>query len=282
MISLAGPDNLHKIVVLNPKGGSGKTTLATNLASVYASRGPPPTLIDFDPQGFCLRWLDKRPKHRPAIHGIQACSEPSNPMDTPVPQVPADSSIAILDLPAGVPHTQLHHFTYLADSILLPIMPSEIDVHSATLFIAELLLDAQLDRRQQKLAIVATRVRSNTKSYQMLLRFLTSLRIPLIAVLRDSQNFVYCTAQGIGICELPVHRAKDDLGALGAIVRWLDRRRAVTAAQRQAMIAKVAYEHAEHRGFQGGDPGQDWLDAEHEVDALLGREGELEPSVAKS
>jgi chromosome partitioning protein len=272
MISLAGPDNLHKIVVLNPKGGSGKTTLATNLASAYATRGPPPTLIDFDPQGFCLRWLDKRPKDRPTIHGLRAVGGSSPGFDKRVTEVPADSSIAILDLPAGVPHSQLHHYTHLGDSILLPIMPSEIDVHSATLFIAELLLDAQLDRRQQKLAIVATRVRSHTRSYQMLLRFLTSLQIPVIAVLRDSQNFVHCAAEGIGICELPAHRAKDDLSALDAIVRWLERRRVVTEAKRQAMIARVAYEHAAHRGFQGGDPMQDWLDAEHEVDALLTRE----------
>jgi chromosome partitioning protein len=282
MISLAGPDNLHKILVVNPKGGSGKTTLATNLASAYASRGPPPTLIDFDPQGFCLRWLDKRPKDRPAIHGLQARTEAGSAKEPIVPEIPSDSSIAILDLPAGVPHTQLHNYTYLADSILLPIMPSEIDVHSATLFIAELLLDVQLDRREQKLAIVATRVRNNTRSYQMLLRFLTSLRIPLIAVLRDSQNFVHCTAQGIGICELPAHRAKDDLGALSAIVGWLDRRRAVTSARRQAMIARVAYEHAEHRGFAGGNPMQDWLDAEREVDALLAREDNPEPRIAKS
>ena len=267
MIRVAGADNLHKIVVINPKGGCGKTTIATNLASYYALRGPPPTLLDFDPQGFCMRWLDKRPKDRPTIHGMQAVAADST--QALLPKVPADSSAAILDLPAGIPDAQLHKYTYIADSVLLPIMPSEIDVFSATRFIAELLLDMQLDRREQKLAIVANRVRSNTKSYQALLRFLTSLKIPMIATVRDSQNFVHSSALGIGVCEMPAYKIKDDLASMNSIGAWLDRRRAVTLDQRHAMITHTAHKRAALRGFAGGDPMADWLEAEQEVDALL-------------
>ena len=184
MISIAGADNLHKIVVLNPKGGCGKTTLATNLASFYALRGPPPTLVDCDPQGFCLRWLDKRSPQRPAIHGIDGHSEAPDAGLWEL-AIPPDSSAVIIDLPAAIPHQRLHHYTYLADSVLLPVMPSPIDIFAATRFIAELLLDVQLDRREQKLAIVANRVRSRTKSYRMLMRFLSSLKIPVLATLRD-------------------------------------------------------------------------------------------------
>ena len=280
MIKVAGADNLHKIVVINPKGGCGKTTVATNLASYYALRGPPPTLLDFDPQGFCLRWLDKRPKDRPAIHGMQAVVGDS--MQPLLPKVPADSSVVIMDLPAGIPDTQLHNYTYMADSVLLPIMPSEIDVFSATRFIAELLLDMQLDRREQKLAIVANRVRSNTRSYQALLRFLTSLKIPMIAALRDSQNFVQSSALGIGICEMPAYRIKDDLASMNSIVAWLDRRRAVTLDQRHAMITQTAHKRAAQRGFAAGDPMADWLEAEQEVDALLADEASHEQNLSSA
>ena len=174
----------------------------------------------------------------------------------------------IVDLPAGIPHEHLHAYTYAADSVLLPILPSDIDIHSATRFIAELLLDAQLDRREQKLAIVANRVRSNTKSYQMLMRFLGSLKIPLIASLRDSQNFVQASAFGIGVCELPRHKVEADLAQLNAIVGWLDRRR-FARQRRRAMIADEAYRRAAQRGFGGGDPYDDWLEAERAVDAAL-------------
>ncbi len=222
MSNITGADDLHKIVVLNPKGGCGKTTLATNLASCYALRGPPPTLLDCDPLGFSMRWLEKRPADRPAIYGIEAYGDvdAAVPLD---PRVRPDSSTVIFDLPAATSHERVHAYTHIADSILIPIMPSEIDVSFATRFIAELLLDVQLDRRDRKLAIVANRIRSNTKSYQMLTRFLASLKIPMIAVLRDSQNFVHAAAQGIGICEMPAHRIKNDIVEMNAIVTWLDR-----------------------------------------------------------
>lgn len=272
MISITGGDNPHKIVILNPKGGCGKTTLATNLASYYALRGPPPTLIDCDPQGFGMGWLEKRPAHLPAIYGIRGYGTGVDASAAPHLEVPPDSRTVIVDLPAAIPHEQLYAYTCLADSLLLPIQPSEIDVYSATRFIAELLLDVQLDRNERRLAIVANRVRTRTKSYQMLMRFLSSLKIPMIATLRDSQNYVQAAAQGIGICELPYHKIKNDIRHMNAVFSWLDNR-GVAMQQRQAMIASVAYQYAEGRGFQGGDPASDWTEAEREVDGRLGELG---------
>lgn len=264
MINIAGADSLHKIVILNPKGGCGKTTLATNLASAYAQNDVPPTLVDLDPQGYCIRWLQERPAELPEVHGIQvdAADLPgiygiqvngADEPDDPLPEIPSDSNLVIMDLPAGIPHAKLHAYTYVADSVLLPIIPSKIDVHSATRFIAELLLDVQLDRREQKLAIVANRVKTRTRSYQMLLQFLSSLKIPMIATLRDSQNFVRAAAHGLGVCEMPRHRAKEDIEQIRAITRWIDKRRAVTR-DRQALIARAAYQHAQKRGLAGDDP----------------------------
>ena len=268
-MNVTGLDNLYKIVVMNPKGGCGKTTLATNMASSYAQHGPPPTLVDCDPQGFSLRWLEQRPANRPPIHGL-AAYQSAKPLAA---RVEPDSRALIFDLPAAIAAEQLHHYTYFADTILIPVMPSAVDVHSATRLIAELLLDQQLDRREGKLAIVANRVKRSTKSYQMLRRFLSSLRIPLIATLRDSQNFVYAIGQGIGVCELPAYRALDDIQQLQAIRAWLHksrprRRRSLSEHDRQTLIAELAYRHAQERGFQGGDPTADWVEAERQVDAL--------------
>lgn len=270
MISITGRDDLHKIVVLNPKGGCGKTTLATNLASFFAQRGPPPTLIDCDPHGFCLGWLEKRPAHRPAIHGVQGFG--GGPGGDLTFKAHPESRIAIVDLPAAIDSSRLHIYTYLADSLLLPIVPSPVDVYSATRFIAELLLDAQLDRRERRLAIVANRVHSRTRSYQMLMRFLTSLDIPMVAALRESQNYVRAAGEGIGVCELPRYKTTHDLPQIAAVVNWLERRRSVSQSQRETMIANAAYRYAERRGFSGGDPLVDWLAAEREVDASLARE----------
>jgi chromosome partitioning protein len=246
---------------MNPKGGCGKTTLATNLAGWFALRGPPPTVIDCDPQGFCTRWLESRASDRPRVHGL--ATGPLTAKSTI--ELPADSSVVIIDLPAAITGDQLHAFVYLADSLLLPVTPSDIDVYSATRFIAELLLDAQLDRSERRVGIVANRVRERTRSFAMLMRFLSSLRIPLIGTLRDSQNFVQAAALGLAVCELPPHRVEDDVPALDEIGRWLERRRATSRAQRDALIAEKAYRYAEARGFAGGDPRADWLRAEAEV-----------------
>ena len=262
MISISGADGLHKIVVMNPKGGCGKTTLATNLAAWFALRGPPPTVVDCDPQGYCTRWIESRPSDRPKVHGLTAGALTARSTI----EVPDTSSIVIIDLPAAITGDQLHAFVYLADSLLLPVTPSDIDVYSATRFIAELLLDAQLDRSERRVGIVANRVRERTKSFAMLMRFLGSLRIPLIGALRDSQNFVQAAALGLAVCELPPHRVQDDLPSLDAIGRWLERRWAMSRTQRDALIAQTAYRYAEARGFVGGDPAADWLRAEREID----------------
>ena len=212
------PFSSHKIVILNPKGGSGKTTIATNLASIFAARGPAPTLIDCDPGGYSLRWIEKRPQNRPNVHGIPAFDQ--GPDVEPL-SADEESKEVIYDLPAGLTQSEVFDYVYDASSIILPIVPSEIDIYSAAKFIADLLLIVQLDRR--KLAIVANRTRKHTKSYRMLNKFLTSLDIPVIAHLRDCQNFVQAAAFGLGITEMPASRVRQDLDEFEQIVSWLDR-----------------------------------------------------------
>ncbi len=215
-------DDLHKIVILNPKGGCGKTTLATNLASCFALRGPPPTLIDNDPNGYTMRWLEKRSRNRCEIHGIATYKSSMHATRTWQLRIPNETSTVIIDTPAALTQPDIHELTYEANSILIPILPSSIDIRYATKFIAELLLVTQIDRRDRQLAVVANRTRSNTRSLAKLMRFLTALQIPIIAVLRDSQNYVYAADLGMGIHEMPYHRVKKDLEQMDKIVNWLD------------------------------------------------------------
>ena len=221
---LIAPDrgNLHKIVVLNPKGGCGKTTLATNIAAYYAMHGPAPTLVDFDARGFSMRWLHKRPDNRPKNYGSSAYHQAMQGKQTVHLQTRSDTETLIIDLPAALDPDELQDVTYDAGSILIPVLPSTIDVNCASQFIADLLLVTQIDRRNRQLAIVANRTRQNTKSYRMLLRFLTTLQIPLIAVLRDSQNYVHAADQGIGICEMPAYKVQKDIPQLKLIINWLE------------------------------------------------------------
>jgi len=137
-------------------------------------------------------------------------------------RVPNESANLIIDSPASLTHDDLREVTRDACSILVPVLPSAIDIHAAANCIADLLLVAKIDRRDQKLAVVANRTRKNTRSFAKLMSFLDSLGIPIIAVLRDSQNFVRAVEQGIGICEMQPYKVRQDMEQLELIVDWLN------------------------------------------------------------
>jgi chromosome partitioning protein len=215
-------DNLNKIVILNPKGGCGKSTLATNLAACYAQRGPTPTVMDYDPQSSTMGWLERRSDDLPKIHGVAAFKNSMQATRSWQLRVPEDTVNLLVDSPAGVDHNELRELTRDSTSILVPVLPSSMDIHAASRCIADLLLVAKVDRRDRKLAVVANRTRKNTKSFAKLMRFLDSLGIPIIAVLRDSQNFVHSAEQGVGLCEMQPSRVKKDVEEIEKIVSWLD------------------------------------------------------------
>jgi len=237
---------MQRITVLNPKGGSGKTTLATNLAASFAIAGLKPALMDLDPQGSSTRWLHKRPMESPLIHGIAAYSRASAVTRSWQLRVPAQCETVIVDTPAALDPQSLPEFTRGADVILVPVMPSDIDIHAAAKCIADLLLVAKIRRSDGRIGIVANRVRSNTLVSQSLTRFLNSLDIPLVATLRDAQNYVRAAEMGLGIHEMPQWQVRQDLASWEPITRWLQDRqvRPVGTAERElvSIVSEVPAE----------------------------------------
>jgi len=216
---------MQRIIVLNPKGGSGKTTIATNLAAYYAFTGRHPALMDLDPQGSSTRWLKKRPVEAPPIHGIAAFERSSAVTRSWQLRVPPECDTVIIDTPAALDAQRLPEITRGADAVLVPVMPSDIDIHAAAKCIADLLLVAKIRRSEGRLGILANRVRSNTLISQALMRFLTSLDIPLVATLRDTQNYVRSSQAGIGIHEMPTWQVQRDLEDWERLEDWLSARR---------------------------------------------------------
>jgi len=222
MLITPNRQDLNKVVIINPKGGCGKTTLSTNLAACYAQRGPIPAVMDCDPQGSSMTWIERRPMNSPPVHGIAAYKKTMQATRSWQLRVPNETTNLIVDSPASLTHDDLRELTRDTSSILVPVLPSSIDIHAASRCIADLLLVAKVDRRDRKLAVVANRTRQNTRSFDKLMRFLDSLGIPIIAVLRDSQNFVHAAEEGLGICELQPHKVRKDMVELEKIMDWLD------------------------------------------------------------
>jgi chromosome partitioning protein len=235
LLGIPGHPDLRKIVVLNPKGGSGKTTLACNLAGYFASSGRKAALMDFDPQASALRWVQNRPQDRPYIHCVAAFEH--NPRVTRSFQLrmPPDVRHLVVDTPAAMGAQRLAQFTRGAHAILVPVLSSDMDIHAASQLITDLLLVAKVSRRMGRLGVVANRVRENTLAYRRLMRFLDSLNIPVVGVLRDSQSYVHAVEQGIGIHELPQSQSLRDVEGWAPLVAWLEQRMATELTPRDLM-----------------------------------------------
>ena len=204
---------MRSIILLNTKGGCGKTTLATNLASYHIRQGHRVMLADFDPQGSTSEWLAARPAERPVIHGVKAWKEPVRAPERP--------DYLIIDAPAGVHGRELAHLLRNAHHILIPVLPSPIDIRAAAHFIGDLLLTCKAMGSNATVAVIANRVREQTIIYKDLTHFLSSLEIPFIASLRETQNYIRAAKQGLGIFELPFAQVADDLLEWQPILAWL-------------------------------------------------------------
>jgi chromosome partitioning protein len=225
-------------LVINPKGGSGKTTLATNLASYFASNGMATAVMDYDPQGSTMNWLRLRPAHARKIHGANAAPQKTG-LRTLGMHVPAGTQQLVIDAPAGASGLALQEMLSRAHCILIPVAPSSIDIHATANFIRDLLLTGKIRANNIRLGVVANRVRKANPVYEPLERFLKALNLPLIARLGDSEAFITAAETGIGIFEMDFAASATERGQFQPICEWVDRV-PVAPARPVALVASAA------------------------------------------
>jgi chromosome partitioning protein len=233
-VDLHAAPSFRRVVLLNPKGGSGKTTVATNLAAFYAASGLSTVLMDFDPQASSWRWLKGRPATLRPIHGIAAFEKPAGVTRSFHLRLPPGTARVVVDTPAALEPADFAEFTRTADVILVPVLPSPIDIRACARCIEVLLTTAKVKRRENRIAVVANRVRPNTLVFQALLRFLATLDIPLIATLREAQNYIRAAETGIGLHEMQPERVAPDLAQWAPLVAWVESRGQPAAAGAEA------------------------------------------------
>ena len=209
---------MRKILVINSKGGSGKSTLATNLASYLATQNKKVVLMDYDPQASSMSWLDARSSGKTPIQGIAAYKRNSK-------QPSRSSDYVILDAPAGLHGGALSKMVAKAQTIIIPVLPSPIDIRAATDFIAEIKKCSPVQRKKAKLALVANRSRDFTNIYWELDDFLCRQRIPFLTMLRDSQHYIRGAERGLGIFEMAPAATDLDREQWQPIVKWVKSKR---------------------------------------------------------
>lgn len=212
---------MQRIVVLNPKGGSGKTTIAVNLASYFASRKQMPVLMDYDPQGSSMRWVKKRQPTQPWVYAVAAFEKDSRTTRSFQLRTPDGATHIIVDTPAALEAREMPDLTRSADKILVPVLPSDIDIYACSRCIRDLLLVAKVRREDNRLGVIANRVRRNTLTYQSLIRFLDTLGVPIVATIRDSQNYVRSAELGLGVHEMKSYIAREDVEQWAPLIAWL-------------------------------------------------------------
>jgi chromosome partitioning protein len=144
-------------------------------------------------------------------------------------RVPEDTGRVIIDTPAALLAQDMPELTRSADKILVPVLPSDIDIHACSRCVQNLLLVAKVQREDNRLGIIANRVRRNTVIYQSLTRFLGTLGIPIVATLRDSQNYVRAAERGLGLVEMKPYQVAEDLPQWQPLLEWLDQPRSASA-----------------------------------------------------
>ena len=216
---------MRSIFVVNPKGGCGKTTLATNLASYYAVWGVKTALIDFDPQRSSLDWLANRPENFDQIHGIAGITKGGDANELYVPE---GTQRVVYDLPARSVVTKLVSILTHADAVVIPVLPSPIDIRAAAQFISEFIAKGRLKQRHKLVGVVANRVREHTKIYNELEGFLEGLDIPFVTTLRDTQNYVHAARRGVGIFEMGPAMVEKDLVQWKPLINWIEGKKVKT------------------------------------------------------
>ncbi len=216
---------MRSILILNSKGGTGKTTLACNLAAWFANEGRTVALVDYDRQRSALDWLALRSESRPKIHGIDGTR--------PNTRLPRGIEFSNMDSPDAARGKMLQNLLQKAQTALLPIVPSTIDLNAAEHFFKELLEAGRIIRSKVRVATVANRVLERSPGTDELDGYLRGLklpngrRMPFVTNLRSSQNYVHASERGLGICELAPSRTVRDMEMWVPLLRWLKSKRSL-------------------------------------------------------
>jgi chromosome partitioning protein len=201
------------IVVANPKGGVGKSTLSSNIAGYFARQGHNVMLGDVDRQQSSRLWLQLRPANMPPILSWDISHDQTA-------RPPKGTTHIVLDTPAGLHGAGLDAVMKLADKVIVPLQASVFDIYATQDFIIELAQRKGSDKAQ--LAVVGNRIKDHTKATEHLKEFLQTLDVPLLTLLRDTQNYAHLAAHGLSLWDVAANRVEKDLEQWAPLLSWLN------------------------------------------------------------
>ena len=204
---------MKTILIANPKGGSGKTTLSTNVAGFLASRGNQVALLDMDRQQSAFLWLETRPDDLPPIRAMKYNREADQPSDW-----------LVIDSAAGLSGSNLAcSLVKQAHKIVIPIVPSLYDLHASRDFLKELLEEKRVRGSSCEIGVVGMRMAPRTRAAVMLEEFLDTLELPILAYLRETQVYVNAAFEGKSLFDIPHYLAERELEQWMFLQEWIEK-----------------------------------------------------------
>lgn len=200
---------MRVVLVANPKGGSGKTTLSVNLAGYLAAQGKRVALLDLDPQKSATQWLATRGEDLPTIDLIRDGQK--NGRDW-----------LVIDSPAGLHGKSFTRALKLAHKVVVPVAPSLFDIRASQEFLAALQEEKAVRKTPSLVGVVAMRVDVRTRAGVTLQQFMAQQHLPVLTFIRDTQHYVNAAFEGKTLSDLPSHQVERDLESWRAIGHWLD------------------------------------------------------------
>ncbi|HEX7111633.1 MAG TPA: ParA family protein [Mizugakiibacter sp.] len=208
---------MQTVLVASSKGGCGKTTLTTNLAAHYAQAGKAAVVVDADRQASSYRWCARRPDSVPGVLALDGTRRGA------LERVPGDAERVLIDSPAGSMPDDLEPWLEQADAVVVPILPSPIDLEASAPFLQALAAVGRIKRGKLPVALVANRLKPWTRASQEALELLASFPFPVVAELRDSQAYVVLSGLGKGIFDYGSEQVRSHQDDWSKLLRWLKR-----------------------------------------------------------
>ncbi len=202
---------MKAILVANPKGGSGKTTLSVNIAGYLAAQGERVAILDLDRQKSATQWLATRGMELPAIELMQAGGAHDAPLDW-----------LVIDSPAGLHGKNLEHALKLVHRVIVPIAPSAFDIQASRDFLESLHHEKAIRRGKIFVGVVGMRMDPRTRAALTLEQFLKGLDFPVLAYLRETQAYVNAGFEGKTLFDLPPSSAHREIEQWSYLLNWLE------------------------------------------------------------
>lgn len=199
------------IVVANPKGGVGKSTIATNLAGYYARAGHKVMLGDADVQQSSRAWLALRPPGLPPISAWELAGGS-------IVKPPRGTTHVVLDTPAGLDGAQLAEILRIADRVIVPLQASMFDILATQAFLEKLVAR----RARARIGVLGMRVNLRARAAEQLAHYVSQLGLPVLGYLRETQNYVQLAAHGTTLWDVAPSRVERDIAQWNDVIRWLE------------------------------------------------------------